>query len=68
MSIVRTGLRKISMCRMSLCISGKLQSYCWKIQKRVNVIFNDKDMHLYNELLSQASANGITNAKKKQKE
>lgn len=24
------------------------------------MIFNDKDMHLYNELLSQASANGIT--------
>lgn len=38
---------------MLLCISGKLQ-------KRVSVIFNDEDMYLYDELLAQASENGIT--------
>lgn len=31
-----------------------------KLEKRVSVIFNDEDMYLYDELLAQASENGIT--------
>lgn len=31
-----------------------------KMERRVNVIFGDKDVQLYDELLEQAEANGIT--------
>lgn len=53
--------KDISMCKK--CYYAYPENYshiAGKLEKRVNVIFNDKDMHLYNELLSQASANGIT--------
>ena len=53
--------KDISMCKK--CYYAYPENYshiAGKLEKRVNVIFDDKDMHLYNELLSQASANGIT--------
>ena len=53
--------KDISMCKE--CYYAYPENYshiAGKLEKRVSVIFNDEDMYLYDELLAQASENGIT--------
>lgn len=53
--------KDISMCKT--CYYAYLENYCHvagKVERRINVTFGEKDMKLYDELVEQAEANGIT--------
>lgn len=53
--------KDIAMCKE--CYYAYPENYshiAGKMERRVNVIFGDKDVQLYDELLEQAEANGIT--------
>lgn len=53
--------KDISMCKT--CYYAYPENYCHvagKVERRINVTFGEKDMKLYDELVEQAEANGIT--------
>ena len=62
MSIVIIGIKKIYLCAKHSYYAYP-ENYCHiagKEERRVNVTFDEKDMKLYDELVEQAEANGIT--------